>query len=228
MRLIQLIVKYLKRIAAVTMIFLLLLSNNYIDNKTHAMENKTRTNVEQQLEDYQLSREVVEELLKKAQVTDWKKFDKIMKEGREFVVVDYYTGYYWACVRWMGGNHADVETVDKAATQSLRRIKKDREQWKRRPVLIVFEDGSVYCASTFIIDHAGRDDKPFLVEVENRSRGYGKGQNLDKIKGNGADGHYCIHVRKCTNHFDGKINKDHQSNIDYLEKEKARILKEDN
>ena len=127
MKLIQLIVKYLKRIAAVTMIFLLLLSNNYIDNKTHAMENKTRTNVEQQLEDYQLSREVVEELLKKAQVTDWKKFDKIMKEGREFVVVDYYTGYYWACVRWMGGNHADVETVDKAATQSLRRIKKDRE-----------------------------------------------------------------------------------------------------
>ena len=66
------------------------------------------------------------------------------------------------------------------------------------------------------------------VEVENRSRGYGKGQNLDKIKGNGADGHYCIHVRKCTNHFDGKVNKDHQSNIDYLEKEKARILKEDN
>ena len=64
MKLIQLIVKYLKRIAAVTMIFLLLLSNNYIDNKTHAMENKTRTNVEQQLEDYQLSREVVEELLK--------------------------------------------------------------------------------------------------------------------------------------------------------------------
>ena len=96
MKLIQLIVKYLKRIAAVTMIFLLLLSNNYIDNKTHAMENKTQINVEQQLEDYQLSKDVVEELLKKARVTEWKKFDNIMKEGREFVVVDYYTGYYWA------------------------------------------------------------------------------------------------------------------------------------
>lgn len=228
MKSIQLIVKHLKRVMATTLIFLLLISCNYSNDKSYALENENQIKTEQSLEEYQISKEVKENLLKKAQVVNWEQFDHIMKEGREFVVIDYYTGYYWACIRWMGGSHADVETVDKAATKSLRRVNNDRDNWKRRPVLIVFEDGSVYCASSFVVDHAGRDDKPFLANVDNRSRGYGSGQNLDKIKGNDADGHYCVHVRKSVNHFDGKVNKEHQANIDYLENEKDRLSKGDN
>lgn len=223
MKLIHLIVKCFRRIAAITLIFTLLISCSYSNDKSYALENESKIKIEQSLEEYQISKEVKEDLLKKAQVVDWKQFDHIMKEGREFVVVDYYTGYYWACVRWMGGNHADVETVDKEATKSLRRVNNDRDNWKRRPVLIIFEDGSVYCASSFVVDHAGRDDKPFLDQVDNRSRGYGSGDNLDKIKGNDADGHYCVFVEGCTNHFDGKSNKAHQSNIEYLKKEKRKL-----
>ena len=38
--------------------------------------------------------------------------------------------------------------------------------------------------------HAGVDSKPANVYVNNRSGGYGYGQNLDAVKGNGADGHF--------------------------------------
>ena len=116
----------------------------------------------------------------------------------------------------------DVETIDKEATKSLRSVYKDRENWKHRPVLVVMEDGRVYAASSFVLDHAGRDDKPFLKVVDDRSRGYGRGENYDKIKNNGMDGHICIHVRGSKNHFDGKESQKHQSNIDYLEKEKNK------
>ena len=84
-----------------------------------------------------------------------------MSFGSRFIIIDYYTGSYFVCERHMGGLHADVETIDKEATKSLRSVYKDRENWKYRPVQIVMEDGKVYAASCFVVDHCGRDDKPF-------------------------------------------------------------------
>ena len=85
------------------------------------------------------------------------------------------------------------------------------------------EDGKVYAASSFVVDHCGRDDKPFLKVVDDRSRGYGRGENYDKIKNNGMDGHICIFVEKCRNHFNGKENPKHNANLEYLKKEKSKL-----
>lgn len=207
MKVIQLAIKYCKKAICIMLIVVILLSSSgFTKGNTH----------------YMIDEPAKIELLNKAQVVDWREFNKIMSIGSRFIVIDYYTGTYFVCERHMGGLHADVEPIDNKATESLESLYKDRESWKHRPVLIVFENGSVYCASSFIIGHAGKDDKPFLKIVDNRSSGYGKGENYDFIK-NGLDGHICIHVRGAKNHFDGKISQKHQRNIDYLEQEKLKL-----
>lgn len=223
MKLIRIALKYCKKTVSILLILLILIVPMNT-NKSYAQENtsyKITENISN--EKYQIDKTMINELLKKAQVTDWENFQDVIKIGSRFIVVDYYTGYYWVAERWMGANHADIETIDKEATNSLKRVYKDRENWKKRPVLIVFEDGNVYCASSFVVFHAGLDNEDYLKIVNNRSCNYGRGENYDHIKENGADGHNCIHVRKSTNHFDNKINYEHQANIDFLEKEKKRL-----
>ena len=65
-------------------------------------------------------------------MTDWENFQDIMRIGSRFIVVDYYTGYYWVAERWMGANHADIETIDKDATKSLKRVYKDRKKLEKK------------------------------------------------------------------------------------------------
>ena len=208
MKLITIALKYCKKMICILLIMLLILA----PGKAFANDN------------YKIDEYTKESLLKQAQVVDWKEFDRIMHIGSRFIVVDYRTGVFWIAERHMGGYHADIETIDEKSTINKNSLIRDSENWKHRPVLIVFEDGRVYCASTFIVDHCGRDDQPYLQKnTPNCSGGYGTNTNYDKIKKNGQDGHNCIHVRKCRNHYDGKESRKHQDNIDYLEKEKSRL-----
>lgn len=207
MKLIKIALRYCKKIVCVLLIMLMML------NTTGFTTNENK---------YRIDEATKIELLNKSEIVTWDKFDKIMSIGSRFIVVDYYTCSYFVCERHMGGLHADIETIDKEATKSLRSIYKDRDNWKHRPVLVIMEDGKVYAASSFVLDHAGRDDKPFLKVVDDRSRGYGRGENYDKIKNNDLNGHICIHVRGSKNHYDGKESPKHQRNIDYLEKEKNK------
>ena len=153
MKVIQLAIKYCKKTICILLIVVVMLSSSgFINNKDYTIDEPTKI-----------------ELLDQAKVIEWNDFDKIMYLGSRFIVIDYYTGTYFVCERHMGGLHADIETIDKKATESLKSIYKDRDNWKHRPVLIAFEDGSVYCASSFIVGHAGRDDKPFLKIIDNIS-----------------------------------------------------------
>lgn len=206
MKLIQLAIKYCKKIVCVLLIVVTMMANSGFAKNNYVIDEMTR-----------------EELLNKAQVIKWEQFENIMDFGSRFIVVDYYTGAYFVCERHMGGLHADIETVDKEATKSLKSLYEDRENWKHRPVIIVFPDGKAYVGSCFVVGHAGRDDQPFLKVIKNRSHGYGAGENYDKIKGNGLDGHICIHVRGSKNHYNQKESPKHQQNIDYLENKKINL-----
>ena len=208
MKIIQLAIKYCKKSICIILIISVMISSvGFTRSKT----------------EYKIDESTKIELLNQAKVVDWNSFNDIMSIGSRFIIVDYYTGTYFVCERHMGGLHADVEPIDKEATRSLKSLYRDRENWKHRPVLIVFEDKSVYCASSFIVGHAGRDDKKFLEMVDNRSSGYGMGENYDFIKGNDLDGHICVHVLDCRNHFDGRVSEKHQVNIDYLKQEKLKL-----
>ena len=206
MRLILLALKHCKKVICTLLILLLLTTSSVFADSKYRIDDTTKN-----------------ELLKKAEITTWDKFDGILAIKSRFIVIDYYTGTYFVCERHMGGYHADIETIDKESTKALKSIYKDRENWKHRPVLIVTEDEKVYCASSFVLAHAGRDDEPFLKKVDNRSCNYGYGENYDKIKGNGMEGHFCVHVRSCRNHYNGKESKKHQDNIDFLENEKEKL-----
>ncbi|MGL5718414.1 MAG: hypothetical protein ACRCX2_35750 [Paraclostridium sp.] len=206
MDLLNLIIKYCKKAVSIMLIFLMLVTCSGFKANDYTVDETTKIN-----------------LLNQAQVMQWEDFDKILGIGARFIMVDYQTGKYMVCERHMGGLHADVETIDEKATGVLKSMYNDRGQWKHRPVLIILEDGSIYCASSFIVGHAGRDDSKFLEIVDNRSNGYGRGENYDYIKGNGLDGHICIHVENSKNHFDGKISEPHQKNIQYLKNEKLKL-----
>lgn len=207
MKLIRIALKYCKKVVCVLLIILMLVTPGkvFADNG------------------YRIDTNTKESLLQQAQVVDWKEFDKVMYMGSRFIVVDYKTGVFWIAERHMGGSHADIECVDKQSTENRNLVKHDDNNWKTRPVLIVFEDGRVYCASSFVVDHAGVDDEPFLKVIDKRSHGYGRGENYDKIKGNNQSGHNCVHVRGSKNHYNNKVSEAHQKNIDTLIKERSRL-----
>lgn len=46
-----------------------------------------------------------------------------------------------------------------------------------------------------------------------RSGDYGPGINYDKIKGNGADGHFDIHFLNSVRHKDGQVDVEHQAMV---------------
>lgn len=228
MKLIRIALRHCKKVVCILLILLVVAvpGKGYTETSTYNPYGDVKLELQEisGKDEFKLTHDEVVAVLDKAQVVEWNTFDDIMKEGTRFVVVDYITGRYWVCERTWGGNHADVETIDKESTNSLNKVKHDHAGWKYRPVLIIFDDGSVYAASSFVVAHAGVDGKdPYPNNVYFRSGGYGYGPNLDKIANNGANGHYCVHVRKSTNHFDGNVNQEHQKNIDYLEQEQKRL-----
>ncbi|MPN47989.1 hypothetical protein SDC9_195593 [bioreactor metagenome] len=84
--------------------------------------------------------------------------------------------------------------------------------WARRAV-IVETDGRKIAASISGMPHAGLDSKPANVTVSGRSEGYGKGVNLDTIKGNGQDGHFDVHFLNSRTHGTNRVNAAHQQMV---------------
>ncbi len=61
--------------------------------------------------------------------------------------------------------------------------------------------------------HAGRDDKPYLANVDNRSGGYGFGQNLDAVKGNNNSGVMDLHFLNSKGHASNAPSASHQKSV---------------
>ena len=106
--------------------------------------------------------------------------------------------------------------INKESNNNIKKIMDSGRGGKRRPVIIILEDGRCFLGSSFMVGHAGVDSEPYLKILTKRSNGYGKGENYDSVKGNGMDGHICLFVEGCRNHFDGKENKEHNKNLEFL------------
>lgn len=107
--------------------------------------------------------------------------------------------------------HADVETLTAQDTETVKMLW-GGFSWDRRPVLIHF-NGEVYAASMNGLPHAGVDSKPEGATVSGRSGDYGTGYNFDDIKGNGIDGHFCLHFLDSRTHGGNKLDSKHQINV---------------
>ncbi|KRQ87115.1 hypothetical protein ABG79_00913 [Caloramator mitchellensis] len=141
----------------------------------------------------------------------WSSVSNIFAIGSTARVIDLQTKKSFYVVRTYGHNHADVEAKTLNDTNTIKEIW-GGWSWERRPV-IVEVNGRRIAASMTAMPHAGVDSAPALKVVDNRSGGYGTGQNLDKIKGNGMDGHIDIHFLNSTRHKDGAVDKEHQAMV---------------
>lgn len=137
--------------------------------------------------------------------------ENIIPRGSDFKVIDFNTGKSFMVRRTIGTNHADCETLTKDDTNIMKSIW-GGFSWVRRPAIVEY-NGRRIAASVTFMPHAGLDSVAGGITTKNRSGGYGRGINLDYIKGNGIDGHFDIHFAASTRHMDGKQDPQHQKMI---------------
>jgi|GEM_PF-531562 len=144
---------------------------------------------------------------------DWFKVVQYVfpREG-DAVVIDVDTGKKFEVRRTFGHNHADIEPLTKADAAIIKEIWGGTWNWTRRAVVVIVGE-YVMAGSMTAFPHAGRDDKPALAVVSNLSGGYGTGQNLDSVKGNGVDGHMDIHFLNSLTHGTNVKQKVHQDAV---------------
>ncbi|EOD00751.1 peptidoglycan-binding domain-containing protein [Caldisalinibacter kiritimatiensis] len=111
-----------------------------------------------------------------------------------------------------GSHHADVEPLTVKDAQALKKAWGGTYSWIRRAV-VVYTKGRAIAASMNGMPHAGVDNKPSRVWVNWRSGGYGAGTNYDTVKGNGFDGHVCLHFKNSRTHSSNRIDEGHQTQV---------------
>jgi hypothetical protein len=149
---------------------------------------------------------------KKAETLDWWKSAKnVFSTGSIATVKDVYTGKTFKIKRTMGANHADCEALTLEDTKVIKSVW-GGFTWTTRPVHITVK-GRTLAASMSSLPHAGVDSAPAFAVVNNRSEGYGRGENLDTIKNNGMNGHFDVHFLNSTRHKDGRVDPRHQASI---------------
>ena len=139
--------------------------------------------------------------------------ENIFYRGADAKVIDVETGLSFNVRRTYGYNHADCETLTTADTSTLRNIYSGQWSWTRRAIIVI-TNGKRIAASMAGMPHAGREDLPGDIWVNDwRTEGYGPGYNLDKIKNNNMSGHFDIHFLGSKTHGTDRVDEAHQAMI---------------
>ena len=139
--------------------------------------------------------------------------ENIFYIGATAKVIDVDTGLSFKAKRTYGYNHADCETLTSYDTAIMKNIFENKWTWERRAIIVIV-NGKKIAASMSGMPHAGREDLPGDIWVNDwRNEGYGPGYNLDKIKGNDMVGHFDIHFLGSRTHSTNQVNDAHQAMI---------------
>lgn len=141
----------------------------------------------------------------------WTQASKIFKIGSIATIIDVRTGKTFKLVRTYGTNHADCEALTAKDSQTIKQIW-GGWSWTRRPV-VVEVDGRKIAASMAAMPHAGVDSAPANKYVGQRSGGYSRGANLDRIKNNGMSGHMDVHFLNSKTHGTNRVDPKHQATV---------------
>ena len=128
----------------------------------------------------------------KSYMTHWNEVSGIFTRGTTARVIDIKTGLSFNVKRTYGDTHSDTETLTLEDTEIMKRVYGGNWSWEKRAI-IVEVNNLKFAASMNGMPHAGLDGYNEGAYVNSRSGGYGYGYNHDMIKGNGMDGHFCIH-----------------------------------
>jgi peptidoglycan hydrolase-like protein with peptidoglycan-binding domain len=143
---------------------------------------------------------------------DWfKEVQYIFKRGMEATITDVKTGKSFNVKRTYGTNHADVEPLTKKDTEIIKDIW-NGFSWERRAVIVTVGD-YIIAGSMTAMPHAGVESEPADKVVNNRSDNYGRGNNLDAVKGNGVSGVMDLHFLNSRTHSTNVKQKSHQDMV---------------
>jgi hypothetical protein len=158
-------------------------------------------------------RQMSESLSLKTEMLDWwMEVNKLFTIDSTALLIDVETGKNFKIKRTFGTNHADCETLTAEDTKVMQEIWGGEWSWSRRAVIIV-ANGHVIAASSNGMPHAGRDNEPTESIIDNRSADFGTGINLDKVKNNEMDGHFCVHFLNSKTHGTDRVDETHQEMI---------------
>ena len=138
--------------------------------------------------------------------------ENIFARGDTATVYDIETGKSFKIKRTYGTNHADCETLTKNDTAIMKKIYGGTWNWERRAI-IVEVGGKKIAACMTGYPHAGSDKYAANRTLSSRSGGYGRGTNLDAVKGNNMSGVFDIHFLGSRNHYNNKVDPKHQALI---------------
>ncbi|MFC0236257.1 hypothetical protein [Fictibacillus phosphorivorans] len=124
-------------------------------------------------------------IVKKGEVVEWEKVNKLLPKGATFKVVDLETGFYFQVQRRAGNKHADVQPLTRDDTAVLKHLYNDKWSWNRRAILIPVK-GRMLAGSMHGMPH-----------------GAGALEN-------GFPGHFCIHFLGSSTHRSRNIDPSHQ------------------
>jgi len=124
-------------------------------------------------------------IVKKGEVLEWEKVNKLLPKGATFKVVDLETGFYFQVQRRAGNKHADVQPLTRDDTAVLKHLYNDKRSWNRRAILIPV-NGRMLAGSMHGMPH-----------------GAGALEN-------GFPGHFCIHFLGSSTHRSRNIDPSHQ------------------
>lgn len=140
------------------------------------------------------------------------KVSSIFAIGKVATVYDINTGLSFKVKRTYGHNHADCETLTAKDTAIMKKIFGGSWSWDRRAVIVTVGDTKI-AASLDGMPHAGLDDYSANVTVSSRSGGFGRGENLDTVKGNNMNGHFDIHFYGSRTHGTNSTDPQHQKMV---------------
>lgn len=142
----------------------------------------------------------------------WTQASKIFRIGTTAKVTDVRTGKSFNIKRTYGYNHADCETLTSKDTKIMKAIWGGSWSWERRPVVVTVA-GRRIAASIAAMPHAGVDSKPANIKVASRSGGFGRGDNLDKVKNNSMSGVFDVHFLHSRTHATNRVDGKHQAAV---------------
>lgn len=132
--------------------------------------------------------------------------------GDTATVYDIDSGLSFKVKRTYGHNHADCEALTARDTAIMKKVFGGEWSWTRRAVIISV-NGKKIAASIAGMPHAGRDKYAANKYISSRSGGYGRGENLDAVKGNNMNGHFDIHFYGSRTHDTNRIDSEHQKMV---------------
>lgn len=179
------------------------LYTSYEDNEEIALSNNL-----------QFNEDIEYENARKGAIDWFEEVQFLFPRDSDATVIDVDTGKSFRIKRTFGTNHADIEPLTTEDTAIIKEIWGGTWNWERRAVVVKPDiGGHVLAGSMTGVPHAGLNDYPALAIVNNRSAGFGTGQNFDVVKGNGVDGHFDIHFLNSRTHSTNVMQQEHQNMV---------------